>query len=216
MLLIKKMFYLIVCAVVFSAPSMAEELVLPEPIMDLETGEILSSAHAVLPDGERWFVLVKEENGTNVLRCYGLSGEQYAVLFASEAGIPQGSNELAITIEHGMEDITTREIYEFPVLTISQTDEGNEYVELFIAYRYEQTDTWTFMRFWDYSAFGNVLIKDHVLQVYEDVETEQPILSEQIDIDLDLRTLDLPSLMVHINKMVESFQESVDDLDRHG
>lgn len=216
MLLIKKMFCLIVCAVVFSASAMAEELVLPETIMNLEKGEVLSSAHAVLPEGERWFVLVKEENGTNILRCYGLSGEQYAVLFESETGIPQGLNELAITIEHGMEDITTREIYEFPVLTISRTDEGNEYVELFIAYRYEQTDTWTFMRFWDYSAFGNVLIKDHVLHVYEDIETEQPILSEQFDIDLDLRTLDLPSLMAHINKIVESFQESVDDLDRHG
>lgn len=216
MLLVKKIFCFVVFTFVFNTSSIAEKSIPLETINNVKKEVVLSSTHTILPDGECWFVIAKEENGTNILKCYGLSGDQYSLLFESKACIPQSSKELLIEVERNMEDITTHEIYEFPVLTISQMDNKNEYVELFIAYRYEKIDTWKLMRFWDYSEFGNILIKNGYIQVYEDIETEQPLLLEQFDFDLDIRNLDLQLLMTHINKIVETFQESIDNQDMHG
>ena len=73
------------------------------------------------------------------------------------------------------------------------------------------------MRIWNYSEFGNVLIKDNCIQIYEDIEADQPFLSQEFEYDLNLSNINYSSLISYINTIVESFQESVENLeDIHG
>lgn len=205
-------------SLIFCAGACSEEESLPSEIInDVQKMEIISSAHAALPDGYCWFVLVRKESGINTLRYYVLSDNQFCLRFESEQCIPQGSENLLIGIDFEFEDFTTHDQYEFPILTISQMNESEGYLEWLIGYEYENINTWKLMRIWSYSKFGNVLIRDNWIQIYEDIEADQPFLSQEFEYDLNLSNVKYSSLISYINTIVGSFQESVGNPeDMHG
>lgn len=214
---IKLLTFITACTIaLFISFSSADEALPSEITSSVKSGHILCSTHAVLPDGDCWFILLQTESGANQLKCYVLKEKEYSLLFESEASIPQSPNKILLDIEYNMEDITTHEIYGFPVLTISQMDANSEYVELFIAYKYETLDTWKILRIWDYSDFGNIIFDDNSIQLYEDIESDRILLSEQFDINRDLRTLDLSSVQNYIKEITKNFLESIDDYNMHG
>lgn len=202
----------VITIVAACSTSLFEEESLPSEIInDVKKMEIISSAHATLPDGYCWFVLARKEGGINTLRYYVLSDNRFCLRFESEQCIPQDLNNLLIGIDFGFEDFTTHDQYKLPILTISKMNESEGYLEWFIGYEYENIDTWRLMRIWNYSEFGNVLIKDNCIQIYEDIETDQPFLSQEFEYDLNLSNINYSSLISYINKIVESFLESVEN-----
>lgn len=214
-----KLFTLIlIFSLAFCVYACSEEESLPSEIInDVQEMEIISSAQASLPDGECWFVLLCEKSGTITLRYYVLSDSKFCLQFESDQCIPQDSDNLLIRIDFEFEDFTTHDQYELPVLTISQMNESEGYLEWLIGYEYENIDTWRLMRIWSYSEFGNVLIKDNQIQIYEDIEADQPLLSQEFDYNLNLSSVNYPSFISYINTIVESFQESVENPeDMHG
>ena len=205
-------------SLIFCASACSEEESLPSEIInDVQKMEIISSAHAALPDGYCWFVLARKEVGLNILKYYKLEGNKYCLQFESDQCIPQITDNLIIEIDFEFEDLTTHDRYEMPILTISQMNESEGYLEWFIGYQYENIDTWRLMRIWSYSEFGNVLIRDNWIQIYEDIETDHPFLSQEFEYDLNLSNVKYSSLISYINTIVESFQESVGNPeDMHG
>lgn len=207
-----------ILSLIFCSCACSEEESVPSEIInDVKEMEIISSTHAALPDGYCWFVLAKKESGSITLRYYVLNDNRFLLQFESEQCIPQDSDNLLIGIDFEFEDFTTHDKYELPVLTISQMNESEGYLEWLIGYEYENIDTWRLMRIWSYSEFGNVLITDNQIQIYEDIEADQPFLSQEFEYDLNLSNVNYPSFISHINTIVESFQESIENTeDPHG
>ncbi len=209
--------FLILLCMPLLLPALGEEALPPDIAAAVAGDTLLSSAHAALPEGDCWFTLVGRQDGRRQLLCFAPSGEGYACRFASTQGIPQSSNPTTVTIDLAMEDLTTREVYDFPVLTLAQRDETGEYLALAVSYRYMGLDTWQLFRVWSYTGYANLSIQEDTLSVYEDPETEVPLLSLPVDgAELDLRLLDFDAWMAHVRTLMDSCTESVDELDRHG
>ena len=184
-----------ICVFASSLPiAIAQEALPTEVANSIMEMELLDSAHAALSEGDYWFVLVRAEDETNSLKCFKRQEGRYALLFETESAIPDGTNEVLLEIEPDMEDMLPHVVYHAPVLTISQTDAENEYIELFTAYQFAAEDTWELVRLWNYTEFGNILFEDEVVQFYEDIETDQLVWTEPVKIERDLRYLDLSSL----------------------
>ena len=188
----------------------------PDIAAAIEGETLLSSAQAEVPEGDCLFVLSRTREGSNRLLCFTSSGDGYGLLFASTEGIPQGTNPMTIEITSSMEDLTTHEVYDFPVLCISQRDEAGEYLELSVCYRYQAMDAWRLFRIWSYTSFENLRIQDDTLSVFEDVESDQVLLSMKADTDLDLRCLNLTRWMEKVHAAAEACREAAEEMDNHG
>ncbi len=197
-------------------PALGEEALPPDVASAMEGETLLSSTQAEMPDGACLFVLTRTQEGDHRLLCFASSGDGYALQFATTEGIPQSPNPLTIEIVSGMEDLTTHEIYDFPVLCISQRDETGEYLELSVCYRYQAMDTWHLFRVWSYTSFENLRIQDDTLSVFEDVESDQVLLSEKVTEALDLRSLNLTRWMEEVHAAAEACREAAEELDHHG
>ena len=213
----KLLLMVMIISVVFCVCAFSEESLPIEIIRDLQGMEMISSAPAVLPDGKCWFVLASKTDGITTLKYYILKDDQYFLQFESDQCIPQVSDELFIDVDFEFEDFTTHNQYKLPVLTISQWNEKDGYLEWLIGYQYEDIDTWRLVRIWNYTEYGNIMIKDGWIQVYEDVEADHLFLSQPLEYNLNLNTIDYSSFLSYINTIVESQIESIEyPEDLHG
>ena len=77
-------FLTVIIIVAACSTSLCDEESLPSEIInDVQKMEIISSAHAALPDGYCWFVLARKESGLNTLRYYVLSDNRFCLRFES-------------------------------------------------------------------------------------------------------------------------------------
>lgn len=197
-------------------PALGEEALPPDIAAAMEGETLLSSAQAEVPEGACRFVLTRTREGSNRLLCFAASGDGYRLLFASTEGIPQSTNPTTIEIVSGMEDLTTHEVYDFPVLCISQRDETGEYLELSVCYQYQAMDAWRLFRVWSYTSFENLRIQDDTLSVFEDAESDQVLLSMKADTDLDLRCVNLTQWMEEVHAAAEACREAAEERGDHG
>ena len=178
----------------------AEEA-LPDGFSDYFSGKsfagakIIDSAHLNDPGiGDTWFVLLRTKEGTNTLYCFTFNGTAWNKRFSTSKALPQGKNRVVIGITDSMTDFTTEKQFSGPILTICQEDEGDEYTELFTAYRLSSSGQWNLFRIWSYTGYGNMEIGEGYITYYKDLENPRIEGTVKGSFQRDLRYVSLAAV----------------------
>ena len=138
-----------------------------------------------------WFVLIRTKDGTNTLYCFTPKDSTWTKRFSTSAAIPQGKKRVEVSAIDTMTDYTTDKQFSGPILTISQMDEGDEYTELFTAYKLSSSGQWNLFRIWSYTDYGNMEIGDGYITYYKDLETPRVEGTAKGTFQRDLRYVSL-------------------------
>ncbi len=151
--------------------ALAEEP-LPEAIRAyFEGADVTGTAHwSDTGSKDTWFVLVRAKNGTNTLHCFTPKDGVWTRRFFTDAAIPQGKNTVTLYTAASVTDWPTDKHIDGPLLIISQLDEGDEYTELFTAYKRSDAGQWNLIRIWSYIGYGNMEIGSGSITYYRGLE----------------------------------------------
>ncbi len=163
-----------------------------------EIKDQVNAKNVTITDNDRWegtwFVLASSAKGDNILYCFTQKDGKWKESFHTSKAVPQGKNRVDIyTVESAL-DWTTDRTIKGPLLVIAQMDEGDEYIELFTAYRRASAAKWNLARIWSHTSYGNMLIEEGKITYYRGLEDSRVAGSVQGTIQRDLRYVSLGSL----------------------
>ena len=186
---------LLLLAVCICAASAEEQL--PAEIRDsFSAGTEITGAASWKEQGKgtAWFVLTRTGDGTNTLHCFVQRNGSWTKRFSTSKAVPQGKNRVIISILDYMEDYTTGKHYSGTILDICQEDSGDEYTELFTAYKLSPSGQWNLIRVWSYTGYASMEIGDGYITYYKDIENPRVEGTVKGTVQRDLRYVSLSAI----------------------